>query len=85
MISCREFVDFLMDYLDGDLPQGQREVFESHLGLCPQCHTYLDTYRETVRLGRTLLCGADDAPPSDAPDELVQAILAALRSTRDEP
>ena len=77
-MTCREFVDFLMEYLEQSLPQTQREVFEGHLGECPGCVTYLETYRETLRLEKSL-CGDDpDAPiPEDVPERLVAAILAA--------
>jgi len=79
-VNCREFVEFLMDYLEDELPERQRSVFESHLGICPSCVTYLDTYREAVRLGHAV-CRGEDAPvPEDAPEELVRAILAARRA-----
>lgn len=76
-LSCREFVEFLMDYLDGELGEGERRVFEAHVGDCPPCGTYLETYRETVRLGRTVCSDAADPVPEDVPEELVHAILAA--------
>jgi len=31
MLSCRELVEFLMEYCDGELPPEQREYFEKHL------------------------------------------------------
>ena len=31
-MSCRDFSDFLMGYLDGELPEGQRAVFETPNG-----------------------------------------------------
>jgi anti-sigma factor RsiW len=76
-LNCREFVDFLMAYLDDALPTGQRRVFESHLGECPSCVTYLDTYRETVRLGRRLCSDPEGQVPDDVPEPLLRAILAA--------
>jgi len=76
-LSCRELVDFLMRYLDDELPEGERTVFEGHLEACPPCQVYLDTYRETVALGRC--CGEDEPVPAEAPDALVRAILAARR------
>ncbi len=77
-MTCQEFVDFLMAYLDGELPTAQRDAFDEHMGLCPQCVTYLDTYRESVQLGRQALCESGDAPvPEDVPEDLVKAILAA--------
>ena len=75
-MNCREFVDFLMDYLDDSLSGGQRSVFEGHMNECPTCVTYLDTYKETVRLGK--LCADPEGPvPEDVPERLVAAILAA--------
>ena len=82
-MTCREFVEFLMDYLDGSLPSDQCDTFESHMGECPQCVTYLDTYRETVRLGKELLCPPDGSIPEEVPSDLVEAILAA-RSVGDQ-
>ena len=76
MLTCREFVEFLMAYLSGELPAGQRAVFEEHLGECPDCVAYLRTYRETVRIEK-VACGCHDLPPSDVPEELIRAILAA--------
>jgi anti-sigma factor RsiW len=74
-MNCREFTDFLDDYLSGAQPAGERAEFEKHLALCPQCVAYLDSYRKTVQLGKASC--ADDSPPADAPDELIQAILRA--------
>ena len=77
-ITCREFVDFLMDHLEGSLDADVRSIFEGHMDDCPGCVTYLDTYRATVALGKQILCDDPDGPvPADVPDELVQAILAA--------
>ncbi len=76
-MTCRELVDFLMDYEDGELPEAQRVSFEAHLAECPPCIAYLDSYRETVRLGRAAC--ADEDEPADAPPELIEAILAARR------
>ena len=77
-MNCREFVDFLMDYLDGELPDETRTGFQAHIDACPPCLNYLETYRETVRLGR--LCADPEGPvPEEAPAELVEAVLEARR------
>ena len=78
-ISCREFVEFMMAYLDGELGGEERRVFEQHVERCPPCVVYLDTYRETVRLGRELCGGEDEPVPEEVPEALVGAILAARR------
>jgi anti-sigma factor RsiW len=80
-MTCRELVDFLLEYLAGELPAGQHATFERHLGECPDCVAYLHGYREAVRLGKASLGNADGPPPADVPEELVQAVLAAVRRT----
>jgi len=75
-MKCREFVEFVMEYLDGTLGEAERRVFEDHVELCPPCVNYLASYRETVRLGNSV-CAPDDEVPPDVPEELVQAILSA--------
>jgi anti-sigma factor RsiW len=77
-MKCSEFVEFVMEYLDGTLGESERCVFEGHIELCPPCVNYLASYRETVRLGNSI-CMPDDEVPADVPEELVQAILAARR------
>jgi anti-sigma factor RsiW len=75
-LTCREFVDFLMAYLDGELASEVRSTFEQHLSLCPPCKDYLTSYKDAVQLGQA--CESDEIP-ADVPERLVQAILAARK------
>lgn len=79
-MTCREFVEFLMAYLDQEVTPEQRAEFERHMDLCPPCVHYLDTYRETLRLERCLCAEPDGPVPEDVPDDLVRAVLRARRS-----
>ena len=76
--TCREFVDFIMEYLDGELPSDVHTPFERHISLCPACDRYLRQYRATVVAGRaafataTASCrrcarGADYRDPREPP------------------
>jgi hypothetical protein len=58
-MTCREFVDFLISYIDENLAEAP------------------ETYRDTIRLGKFACRDEAGAPPEDAPEELIQAILAA--------
>ncbi len=78
-MTCREFIDFLMDYLTGELPAEQRACFEEHLGECPDCVAYLRSYEATIRIGKAVCAGPTEPVPGDVPEELVRAILAARR------
>jgi anti-sigma factor RsiW len=81
-VNCRDFVDFLMDYIEGTLAAPERQTFDAHMDECPSCIRYLDTYRETVRLGQALCDDLDGPVPAEAPEALVQAILAARTAKR---
>jgi predicted anti-sigma-YlaC factor YlaD len=78
-LSCRDFVQFLHDYFENDLPGEQRAVFDRHMELCPPCKDYLDSYGRTVELGQ-LACNDDSKQVlHEVPDNLVRAILKARR------
>jgi len=49
-ITCREVVELLSDYLDGELPEPERVRVDEHLAGCDGCTMVLDELRETVRL-----------------------------------
>ena len=76
-MTCREFADFMMDYLSGELSSESRAEFEYHLGLCSNCRRYLDSYRETVNLAGRAFEDDDANLPSQVPEQLVKAVLAA--------
>jgi anti-sigma factor RsiW len=61
MLTCQELVELVTDYLEGALPPHERARFEEHLGACPGCVTYVEQFRETIRLTGTLR-EADLAP-----------------------
>jgi anti-sigma factor RsiW len=78
-MTCREFADFMADYLSGELPPEGRAQFDRHLAACPTCVTYLNGYEAAIRLGRKAFEQSDSPIPDGVPEALVQAILAARR------
>jgi anti-sigma factor RsiW len=78
-MMCREVIEFLMAYRDGELTPEQRHQFDAHLAECPWCIAYLQNYEATIRLGKAAYADLDGPVPEDVPEELVQAILAARR------
>jgi anti-sigma factor RsiW len=74
-MNCRELSQFLMEYVDQTLDREVYVTFEAHLNACPNCHTYVIQYRETIHAGQ-LACQDDDV--SDLPEDLVQAVLIAI-------
>jgi anti-sigma factor RsiW len=79
-VTCRQFVEFLSDYLSNELPAATHQDFEWHLGRCPDCVRYLATFKTTIALCRKAFEPLDREVPAEAPEELIQAILAARRN-----
>jgi anti-sigma factor RsiW len=77
-MRCREIVDALGAYVDGELAEPLRGAVDEHLGSCADCSAYLATYRRTVRLAGDAFRDPD-TPAPDVPDDLVDAVLAARR------
>lgn len=75
-MTCRQLIDFILDYVEGTLPEPQRQEFERHLAACPSCVAYLDGYRRTIELGRAALAAGAPAE-SPAPERLIEAVRAA--------
>jgi len=75
MITCVEFEGFIMDYLDGSLPGGQKKKFEWHLRICRECREYLAAYERTIEVGKTALGPAHEAVPNEVPEDLIKAVL----------
>lgn len=78
LLTCRELIDFIAAYLDGELGDEERKRFDAHLRVCQACVDYVDSYRETMRATLVAYDGEDDIPES-VPEELVQAVLASRR------
>lgn len=75
MSTCKELVDLLADYLEGQLePEVAREL-DQHLADCPPCLNFLKTYRATTRLIREVAC-------EDIPAELGERLQRFLRAHR---
>ena len=72
-LSCQELIELVTDYVEGTLSPADRTRFESHLGVCADCHHYLDQMRETI-----LLVGA--LAEQDIPDDAKERLLYVFRS-----
>lgn len=77
-LTCRQVIEFVQAYLDGELASRERTIFDMHLTICPDCVNYLKSYQSTQSLSKQM---ADAAPEvKSVPNELVQAILAARKA-----
>jgi len=76
-MTCRECVELLMHFLDGELDEALAVHFCAHLKRCPPCVTYVVTYTMTVHLTRKLPC-------RELPPEVAERLLAALKNPKPE-
>ena len=71
-ITCEQVTALLIDYVAGDLDPTTTPVLEQHMQNCPDCMAFLRTYRESIRLTRTLRY-------EDIPEKLQDRVHAFLR------
>lgn len=76
-LTCWEFDNFIVDYLEEKLTSERRMLFEAHLRTCPPCKRYLDDYIRAGKAARKAY--TDDPAPEDAPPDMINAIMRAVR------
>ncbi len=52
MISCRKVKRWMIDYLEGSLPEKKKVLFEEHLSKCSQCAQEIEALVKTQKLVR---------------------------------
>jgi anti-sigma factor RsiW len=72
--TCKELIDFLDEYVAGELAQDRIEGFEWHLSRCPSCVAYVASYRETIRIAQHAMA----VEIEDVPADLLTVILATV-------
>ena len=70
-MTCKQIINIIEPYLDDDLPAAQREVIESHLAFCSDCHSELERARR-ARAQLTVLS------PHNLPDGFLDRLHVRL-------
>jgi anti-sigma factor RsiW len=52
VLSCRQILGGLCDYVDGCVERDQRLKIEQHIAACDKCRIVCETTRQTVRIYR---------------------------------
>jgi hypothetical protein len=76
MLTCKELVQLVTEYLENALSPEDRLRFEQHVMICPPCRAYLAQMRGTLRIAGTL--SEEDVSP-DAERTLVEAFRSWQR------
>ncbi len=53
-MMCKDVVENIMDYIDSELDYDTLEALESHLGECPECKSFANTYKRMLELSGKL-------------------------------
>jgi anti-sigma factor (TIGR02949 family) len=79
LLTCKDFLRELSEFLDENLDAEVRAKLERHITECPNCWVIADTTRKTVRIYK----GMDPYPvPKDVEERLMQAIERKMASKR---
>jgi anti-sigma factor RsiW len=71
LLTCKDFLKELSDYLDESLDAELRAKLEHHITECPNCWVIADTTRKTIQFYK----GMDPYPiPSDVESRLMKAL-----------
>ena len=76
-IICREFVELVTEYLDGELPPATVDLVEQHLVMCDWCRDYLGQFEATVT-------AVGQLPGEPPPKELLETLLVSFREQASE-
>lgn len=72
MTTCRDSIELLLAYVEGDLPSEERHRLEAHFSDCQPCEDFLATYQKTPGVCREALAKA-------IPDEVARRLGSFLR------
>jgi len=71
LLTCKDFLSELSDYLDETIDAELRARLEKHITECPNCWVIADTTRRTIKIYK----GMEAHPvPEDVQSRLMQAL-----------
>jgi predicted anti-sigma-YlaC factor YlaD len=71
LLTCKQFMDELSDYLDEKTDAEVRKKLEQHINDCPNCWVICDTTKKTIQIYK----GMDPFP---MPPEVHSRLMSAL-------
>ena len=77
-MTCRQIVELMTDYIEGNLAAAERARFEEHISGCDGCRAYLAQLQTTRKVLGTI---ADEPVPAAVERDLLEA-FRSWRSAR---
>ena len=79
MLTCKQFLAELSDYLDESLGLEERKKLEGHINACPNCWVIADTTRKTIEVYK---CSEPVQIPADLRSRLMKALERKMAARR---
>lgn len=71
MLTCKQFMQELNDYLDPSIDPETKRHLESHVAACPNCFVVVDTTKKTLQVYKGM-------EPQAVPEDLKNRLWAAI-------
>jgi anti-sigma factor (TIGR02949 family) len=79
LLTCKQFLAELSDFLDEALGLEERKKLEDHINQCPNCWVIADTTRKTIEVYK---CSQPVPIPTDIRTRLMKALERKIASKR---
>jgi len=71
LLTCKQFLAELSDFLDEALGREERKKLEEHINQCPNCWVIADTTRKTIEVYKS-------SEPVQIPNDMRSRLMKAL-------
>ena len=82
MLTCKQFLQELNDYLDPNTDGALKLRLEAHVSECPNCFVIVDTTKKTLQVYKGV---EPQAIPEDVKDRLWKALERKTAARRTAP
>jgi anti-sigma factor (TIGR02949 family) len=79
LLTCKEFLQELNDYLDPDVAEDVKQRLRKHVNECPNCFVIVDTTQKTMQVYRGM---EPQKVPSDVQSRLMEALQRKMAARR---
>jgi anti-sigma factor (TIGR02949 family) len=80
LLTCKQFLQELNDYLDPSIDPETKAHLESHVNACPNCFVIVDTTQKTLKVYK----GMDPQPvPEDLKNRLWEALERKIAAKKN--
>ena len=76
MYTCKESINLLLEFLDGELPVDEARHLKEHLSGCAPCVDFLRTYRATPGLCKRALV---ERMPAELSGKLTEFLRSRIK------